>query len=120
MPEGFEQDPGTLIFLAQADITTMQITFERSGGFTGISISSVIDTDQLDASVARELMELVDESGFFELNEEDLAPGADQFQYTLKIDSEERSSTIRVGDEHSSPELARLLRRLTLLSRSRD
>lgn len=122
MPEGFEQDLGTLIFLEQADITTMRITFERSGGFTGIGVSTVIDTDQLDADVAREIAELVEMSGFFELQEDSLAggAGADRFQYTVKIDDEGRSRTLRIGDESNSPELDRLLRRLTIISRARE
>ncbi len=100
----------------------MRISFERTGGFTGIGVSSVIDTDQLDADAARDLKELVERSGFFALREENLAggAGADQFQYTLSIEDEGRSHTLRIGDESAASELASLLRRLTVLSRSRD
>lgn len=100
----------------------MRISYERSGGFTGIGVSSVIDTNQIEADVAREVRELVETSRFFDLQEDSLAgdAGADQFQYTLKIDDEDRSRTLRFGDAHGSPELDSLVRRLTVLSRSRD
>jgi hypothetical protein len=98
----------------------MQIQFERSGGFAGMTVAATIDTDQLPAQEADELRALIDAAGFFNLPAKPAiaSVGADQFQYTISVKAEGRQHTIQTGDASASEALQRLLRRLTALARS--
>jgi hypothetical protein len=98
----------------------MHIQFERSGGFTGMSVKATIDTETLAAQDANELRALIDAAGFFDLPRKPAseATGADQFQYTISVDDAARRHTIETNDGVASEALQKLLRRLTALARS--
>jgi len=98
----------------------MQIQFERSGGFSGMSVKATIDTDALSTQDADELRALIDAAGFFDLPNKPATPssGADQFQYTISIVDDRRQHTIETNDGVASEALQKLLRRLTMLARS--
>ena len=69
----------------------MIIRVARSGGFTGMSLQAVIDSEQLDPQERQELEKLVESSGFFERDLEAGSgqTGADRFHYELAIESGE-------------------------------
>lgn len=98
----------------------MKIQFERSGGFTAIPLRFAVDTDQLEPSLAAELIRLVDESQFTHLADQvdPLSEVRDQFHYRLTIDHQGSSHTVETGDSNTPEGLRPLLRQLTLLARS--
>lgn len=96
----------------------MRIYFERSGGFTGISLTTTIDTTQLPPEQADAWQQLVQETSFFEL------PacltnngGIDQFQYTLTVETDEQQHTVLTTDSAAPESLYQLLQELTLTAR---
>jgi len=99
----------------------MRIHFERSGGFMGMRIAGTVDTDSLPTEDALDLRQMVDAARFFDLPASfpASATGADQFQYKLVVEDEERQHTVEMTDVTSPDELRPLLRRLTILTRSK-
>lgn len=79
----------------------MKIRFERTGGFVGMRMTAILDTDSMPPDEARNLHEVVNSAGFFELPEFSPAPkrGADYFQYKLTVETEGRQHTIEMSDE---------------------
>lgn len=98
----------------------MRIHFERTGGFAGMRMVATIDTESLSPDKARDLQELVDTSGFFDLpaGTSTGMSGADRFHYRLTVETEGREHTVQVGDAALPEALWPLLRRLTVLARS--
>ena len=99
----------------------MRIQFERTGGFAGMRTVASMDSDSLSPEQAQELQALVDAADFFNLPSriEDSGEGADQFQYTIAIESEGRAHTVECGEGSAPDSLRALLRRLTVMARSR-
>ncbi len=97
----------------------MRIYFERTGGFAGMRVTATVDTDSLPSDDARELGELVDASGFFDiLAGSTSSPGrADRFQYKLTIEDGERQHTAEINESAAPDSIRPLLRRLTTLAR---
>ena len=98
----------------------MRIQFERSGGFAGMRLTATIDTDTLAPDEARVLQALMDTAWFFDLPAviASPTPGADQFQYRLTVEADERRHTVEVGEAAAPDTLQPLLRKLTTLARS--
>ena len=98
----------------------MRIHFERTGGFTGMTTTTTVDTETLSAEAAQELQEMVTEAGFFDLPAQmtSQTPGADQFHYMLTVESEGQKHTVEGSDAALPESLEPLLRRLTRLARS--
>jgi hypothetical protein len=88
----------------------MQIKLERSGGFTGIPQTHSVSTDQLPEDEARQVSDLVQQSGFYELPPaiRSVQPGADRFQYDITVEGERGTHTVTV-DEGAVPSLLRPL-----------
>lgn len=67
----------------------MHIDFESSGGYANITLTYHGNTEELPGEVANKLIELVESSRIFDLNEKEVAPGlfgpADVLYYKLKI-----------------------------------
>jgi hypothetical protein len=80
----------------------MNIHFERSGGFTGIPVSMIIDTVSLPSKEARIIQNLVEDSHFFELpptpNKTSRTGAADYFQYQITIENGTRKHTVKSDD----------------------
>ncbi len=90
----------------------MRIQFERTGGFTGIPVSTTVDVDSLSPDEEAEVRKLVGEAGFFDLPAEVGAPssrGADQFQYSVTIEEGDRRHIVRTGDGSAPKALRPLL-----------
>jgi len=52
----------------------MRIDFECSGGYANIRLAYHVDTDELPQEVANEILELVESSGIFDLQQSEVAP----------------------------------------------
>ncbi|MDZ7269834.1 MAG: hypothetical protein ONB48_21335 [candidate division KSB1 bacterium] len=99
----------------------MQIHFERSGGFMGRRVTTVIDTETLPPEEAREWQQLVEATGFFELPShlENAAATADQFHYRLRVINNDRQHTLETSESALPPALEPLLARLRVRGRQR-
>jgi hypothetical protein len=96
-------------------VDTMNIHFERSGGFAGLRASQDLDSADLSPEERSELDRLVETAHFFDLPSDVRAanPGADRFQYKLTMKEGSREHTVGI-DEAATPENLRpLLRWLT-------
>lgn len=95
------------------------IRFQRSGGFTGLTLKAVIDTAQLDHQTRQDVEELVDSSNFFEISVEAARddPGVDRIHYLIWIKRGAQQRQIETS-EGKLPEPCRpLVRKLSLLAR---
>ncbi|NDJ16949.1 protealysin inhibitor emfourin [Myxacorys almedinensis] len=87
----------------------MRVTFERSGGFAGLMLTTSLDTATLPPSEANQLRQFVQAANFFQLpTEMSSASQPDRFQYDIAIDDGKRHHAVRVG-ESSVPESLRPL-----------
>lgn len=78
----------------------MRISFERTGGFAGISRKKTVDTASIPANEADQLPSLVEAADFFNLPEKITASTTqpDRFQYKLTIEDEKREHTVTVSE----------------------
>lgn len=87
----------------------MKIHFERSGGFAGLTLRTVVDSTDLHPAAAHELATLVDQSGLATASGHRIVNRiADAFSYSLTIDDDGRCSAF-ASDETSLPDAARPL-----------
>ena len=79
----------------------MRISFERSGGFAGITMKTAVDEKDLAPGEAQKLRKLVEEADFFNLSGKMMArsPRPDRFQYELKLEGDDRQHTVTVSEE---------------------
>jgi hypothetical protein len=98
----------------------MRIHFERTGGFVGMRITATVDTESLSPEEARDLHEMVDTAGFFDLPTAITTPtpGADRFHYKLTVETEGRRHTVDVAEAAVPKALQPLLQQLTAFARS--
>jgi hypothetical protein len=81
----------------------MQISFERSGGFAGISLNTTVDTANLPPTDAAQLRQLVEVADFFHLPARMASPAQpDRFQYQLTVEDGDRHHTA-ILDESAVP-----------------
>ncbi len=96
------------------------ITFERSGGFMGRTVSITIDLDSLPSDQAETLRGLIEQSAFFK--REDAPPTSavpDGFSYTITVAEETRTRTIHTADMAIDPDLQPLIDELSRRMRTR-
>lgn len=79
----------------------MRITFERSGGFAGLTTTKVFDTDTLPGNEANQLRQLVDAADFFRLPANIASKGhqADRFQYELTVEDNGKQHGVSVSEQ---------------------
>jgi len=97
----------------------MKIHFERRGGFTGIPLRAVIDSEELEPGEAGRLRIHVESCGFFDLPEKLAGPAhsADRFEYRVTIEDARRAHTVEVGGGEIPAGLDGLLQHLVRLAR---
>ena len=97
-----------------------RIAFERSGGFGGVTLSTSVDTRDLDAEEAAAIEELVER---IDLDAVAAAPrpagGADRFQFDLTVERGGRRQSVSVGETALTPELKELCDRMLEMARRR-
>lgn len=99
----------------------LYISFERSGGFAGMMNTVEISGDTLAPEELDQLIELVNNSGFFEFDTSDIAETnyPDQFNYRIEIRLNEQSNTIDIGESAINDKLRPLIDHLSSLARRR-
>ena len=99
----------------------MIISFERSGGFAGIRLFVERDTADLPEEKAKELEEIVEQTGFFDLPARSPTPsrGADYNTYLIRVQDGERNHEIKATDMSMPDGLAPLIKNLTDLALGR-
>jgi len=97
----------------------MRIDFQRTGGFAGLTLRKRLDSASLAPERLRELEQLLETSGFFDLPHElhPAEPAADRFQYRLTVERGGRSHTVQAADAAAPDSLRPLLDWLTAASR---
>ncbi len=99
----------------------MRIIFERSGGLTGLKSSLNLDLDELPLDQSETLRRLLGESHFFTLIENPpTRPKPDGFQYTITVETDAATRTIRTSDTTVPDELRPLLQELSQQARSQN
>ena len=93
----------------------MTISFERSGGFTGVPLKYSVNSDDLSESDRNELEQLVNAADFFELPEQIKAPpgAADVFQFDITLNDGGREHKVEVDQTVVPEKLNPLLKWLT-------
>ncbi len=107
-----------LLQVFSAGMENYFISFERSGGFAGISQSIELKSDTLSVEERDHLSKLVESSGFFDLKPEASSGLPDQFNYTLTIKSNGHEKTIMFGEGGIPGSLRPLIDYLTAKLRS--
>ena len=97
----------------------MRISFERSGGFAGITMKTAVDEKDLAPDEAQKLRQLVEEAGFFNLSKKIIprTPQPDRFQYELRLEEKGRQHTVTMGEEAMPAKLKPLVKWLMEKSR---
>jgi len=98
----------------------MHIEFERTGGFAGMRLKAVVQTESLPAAEARELHALIADADFFNLPHVITSPnpGIDQFRYQVTVEKDKQRHTVQTSDVAAPNTLRPLLRRLTVMARA--
>lgn len=88
-----------------------RITFERSGGFAGVTLSSELNPDDLPDAEAEQARKLIDAANLFEQPKQIKSRSAmpDRFEYKLTIRDKGKQRTIVVGDESTPANLKPLI-----------
>jgi len=90
----------------------LRISFERSGGFAGITIKTAVDEKDLSPEEAQKLHDLVEETDFFNLPGRitSRSPEPDRFQYELSLEKSGRQYTVTVSEEAMPEKLKPLVK----------
>jgi hypothetical protein len=97
----------------------LRISFERSGGFAGITMRTAVDEKDLAPDEAQKLRKLVEEADFFNSPGKitSRSPQPDRFQYELKLEENDRQHTVTVSEETMPAKLKPLINWLMEKSR---
>jgi hypothetical protein len=100
----------------------MKIYFERSGGFIGRHVSTVVDTNQIPPEQALSLLKKVESADFFDLPETpttvlESGPGSDQFNYKVTVEVAGVQHTVETSDMGAPQQLQPLLQELSQFAR---
>ena len=78
---------------------TMQITVERTGGFTGIPLTKTVDGAALSQQEAIRLHQMMAAADFFKLPSTiPSIPQPDRFQYQITVEQEGKRHSVTVGE----------------------
>jgi hypothetical protein len=101
--------------------TPVIIDFERTGGYAGLTLHTLIDSHSLSVDEKEELGRLLDEAGIPELMKDPILPESspDQFTYSITIQWGEEKLFVQLAEKKVPPSIRPLLKFLTNRSRSR-
>lgn len=99
----------------------MRMTFERTGGFAGITMTKVFDTNTLPEGEANQLHQLVDAADFFRLPATitSASPQPDRFVYELTVEDNGKQHTVEVSEQAVPGTLRPLIEWLMAAARRR-
>lgn len=96
----------------------MIIHFERSGGFTGLSLQATINTQELRPEEQEQVKALVEQADFFATELGSFTTqGADRFNYTLIIEDGERNRSVTLPEGALPPDWEPLVEYINALAR---
>jgi hypothetical protein len=101
----------------------MKIYYERSGGFMGRTVMTVVDTNELPPKEALTLLESIEESDFFQLSAtidqglESVDTIPDELCYRVTVEVAGVQHSVETSDSSTPPELQRLISELDRLAR---
>jgi hypothetical protein len=97
------------------------IYFEQSGGFTGITITAVLDDKSLSTGESEEVHLLIERSNFFTLQIRETAGKSrpDQLYYKISVETPTHRNSVTVYDHQVTDELRPLIRFLVRKARTR-
>jgi hypothetical protein len=91
---------GSFTAIGAMENKLMKVSFERSGGVTGIPVTMVVDVANLPLTEAEQLRQLVKAADFFNypalIATEKSLP--DRFQYQIAIEDDDKKHSITVGE----------------------
>jgi hypothetical protein len=89
----------------------LKVTLVQSGGFAGLRVGKIADTEALPTGDAKQLKDLVEAAGFFDLAERIGFPPkhADRFHYRIGVEDGSRQKTVLVSEEALSDQLKALV-----------
>jgi hypothetical protein len=92
-----------------------RITFERSGGFAGITVAADVDTAELPEEEAAEFRSILSGLDLSELPRPPAGRGGqpDRFQYDIRIEQGDRVYLLSYAENELPPQLKPLVHRLT-------
>ena len=93
----------------------MKIHYEQSGGYAGLKLDAMIDSDSLPLNEARSLAKIIDESNFFSISPITQSPrGADYIRYKIMVEiDEDKKHTVETTDVTTPVQLKTLIQYLT-------
>jgi hypothetical protein len=96
-----------------------RITFERTGGFAGMHITTNIVPADLPEKQAQALLELLDELDFDELPQQAMNNPSlpDQFTYHITVETKEGAHRVVTGDVSAPEKMQGLLEMLNRIAR---
>jgi hypothetical protein len=84
---------------ATVEKKAMQITLERSGGFTGIPLTITVDTATLSPDQVTQLRHFVETADFFHMPAAPSIPAQpDRFEYEVTVQEGDRTHTVTFGE----------------------
>jgi hypothetical protein len=88
------------------------IIFERTGGFTGMPLQTVLPVTSLNAEEASEIIRLLDTSGFFGYESPGLPEGRipDQFIYRIEVELTHSRHVVMVYEQQVTEDFRPLIR----------
>lgn len=93
-----------------------KIMFERSGGFLELPIDLTLDLDSLAPHEAQHFMYLIEDADFFRFPEDLVAESAaDEFIYTITVETGSARHRVRVSEMYLSEPLQMLANELLAL-----
>ena len=97
----------------------MRIFFERSGGFSGITMKTAVDEKDLVPDEAQKLREMIEKADFFNSPGKIMSrsPQPDRFQYELRLEEKGRQHTVTMSEEALPAKLKPLVQWLMEKSR---
>ena len=92
----------------------MRLELVRSGGFANLRVPAHLETSELPPEEAEEIEALVGQVDLEDLAERSplRGPGADRFQYDLKVTRDEGEHRVIASEGEVSPELRALIDRV--------
>ncbi len=98
----------------------MKVTFERSGGFAGIIMTTTVDTETLPTAEGEHLCHLMQTTDFFHLPAMIAAANSqpDRFQYKVTAEDGSQHHTVQVSESAVPNQLRPLLNWLTEMTRN--
>jgi hypothetical protein len=86
--------------ISAMESNTMKFSLERSGGFTGIPVTTTVDVDSLPTAEANQLRQLVEATDFFNYPAQITAASSlpDRFQYQITVEDNQQKHTVIVGE----------------------